>query len=242
MRIALLAVLATSTAYGEDTATAVSSEQDYAALRARLHENVPELRIDAIRATPIAHLFAVVSGDSSVLYVDESGQYVLNGHLFEAKDKFDLTDELLADIARIDPKQLPTADAFTEVRGNGRRQLYVFSDPDCPFCKKLESELPELHNVTIHVFLYPLTSLHPNARTNAIAVWCSADRSKAWQDKMLRDVLPSAQDCPNPVDRNVALGSKLGFAGTPTLIFPDGKVVSGVIPTASIERLLGPGS
>jgi thiol:disulfide interchange protein DsbC len=223
-------------------APSAGDSSDYPELRARLKENVPELQVDTILATPIPHVFAVLSGRSTVLYVDESGQYVLSGHLFKAKDKTDLTAATLAELSRIDPKLLPLADAFTEVHGSGKRQLYVFSDPDCPYCKELETRLPQLADVTIHVFLFPLTSLHPNARHNAISVWCSANRSEAWEAKMLHDVTPTAPECPNPVDRNVELGSRLGFAGTPTLIFADGRVVSGLIPVEGIERLLGPSS
>jgi thiol:disulfide interchange protein DsbC len=212
--------------------------QNFPELRARLAQTVPELRIDDIRATPIPHLYAVISRRATVLYVDETGQYVLNGHLFEAQSHDDLTAVLLADVSRIDPKILPLEDSFTEVRGNGTRQMYVFSDPDCPYCKKFEQELPEISDVTIHVFLYPIVSLHPNAHKNAEGVWCSVDRARAWQDKLLNDKAPAETNCPNPVDRNVALGEKLGITGTPTIILDNGTVIAGAVPAQKLQTLL----
>jgi len=114
----------------------------------------------------------------------------------------------------------------------------VFSDPDCPYCRRLETEFPKLNDVTIHVFLFPLVSIHPNAHTNAVAVWCSKDRVKAWEDRMRTNAVPNAPSCDNPVDRNVLLGERLGFNGTPTLIYADGRVVAGARPAEEIERNL----
>jgi thiol:disulfide interchange protein DsbC len=174
-----------------------------------------------------------------VIYVDQTGKYVINGHIFDAASKQDLTATMIADLNRVDIRTLPLADSFSEVRGNGKRQLYVFSDPDCPYCKDLEHQLPKLTDVTIHVFLFPLVSIHPNARTNALGVWCATDRAKAWQDKMMNDVLPASGSCDNPIDRNTELAAKLGIAGTPTLIFSDGKMLSGSMPADQINTLLG---
>jgi len=212
---------------------------EYAAVVAKLKEDAPDFEIDRIRPSPIPGVLEVISG-RRILYVDVGGNYVISGHIFDMKTKADLTATLLTELARVDPRQLPLEDSFTEVRGNGQRQMYVFSDPDCPFCKKLEKELPKLDNVTIHVFLYPLVSIHPNAYTNAVAVWCSSDRLKAWHDKMLRDIVPPARSCANPVDRNLALGEKLDITGTPTMIFQDGTVFAGAVSADRIEAMLRP--
>lgn len=235
--VASMALVSTGHAQAAAT-TEASVSNDFPELRAKLKLNVPDLRVDEIHATPIPGLFAVVSGRSTVLYVDAQGEYVLNGHLFESKSRTDLTNDLLGNLARIDPKALPLSDSFAEVRGNGKRQLYVFSDPDCPYCKKLEQELPAVTDVTIHVFLFPLVGLHPNARIDAESVWCSNDPPRAWSDKMLKDILPAPANCANPLVRNLALGDRLGINATPTLIFSDGTVIAGAIPAERIEQLL----
>lgn len=212
---------------------------EYAALVAKLKADAPDFKIDRIRQSPVAGILEVISG-RHMLYVDATGSYVLSGHIFDMKTKSDLTAARLTELARIDPKELPLDDSFAEVRGNGKRQIYVFSDPDCPFCKKLETELPGLENVTIHVFLYPLVSIHPHAYAHAVAVWCTSDRTQAWHNKMLKDIVPSPGSCANPVERNLALGEKLDITGTPTLIFQDGTVLAGVAPAKEIEAMLSP--
>lgn len=215
----------------------VAISPEYAALVAILKADAPDFKIDQIRPSPVAGILEVISG-RRILYVDATGHYVFSGHIFDLKTKADLTAAQLTELARIDPKELPLEDSFAEVRGNGKRQMYVFSDPDCPFCKKLETELPGLDNVTLHIFLYPLVSIHPHAYAHAVAVWCSSDRAQAWHDKMLKEIVPALGVCANPIDRNLALGEKLDITGTPTVIFQDGTVWAGLAPAKEMKAML----
>jgi thiol:disulfide interchange protein DsbC len=125
-----------------------------------------------------------------------------------------------------------------EVRGNGSRVLAIFSDPDCPYCQKLETDLRALTNVTIYTFLMPLVSLHPAAHSKAVSVWCAKDRTAAWHATMWRGESVPQADCPHPVDRNVALGERLGINGTPTLIAADGRMLPGAASKEQIEAWL----
>jgi hypothetical protein len=125
-----------------------------------------------------------------------------------------------------------------EVRGNGARVLAIFSDPDCPYCQKLETDLRALTNVTIYTFLMPLVSLHPAAHSKAVSVWCAKDRTAAWHATMWRGEAVPQADCPHPVDRNVALGERLGINGTPTLIASDGRMLPGAASKEQIEAWL----
>ncbi|WP_181146939.1 DsbC family protein [Burkholderia multivorans] len=129
--------------------------------------------------------------------------------------------------------------AIKTVRGNGKRVLYVFSDPDCSYCKKLEHTLRQVENVTIYTFLYPLEGLHPQATEHARGIWCSNDRSAAWQSWMLGNVQPAANDqCSAPIAQNRALGLALGLRGTPTLFNAGGRMAAGAVSAQSIEALL----
>jgi thiol:disulfide interchange protein DsbC len=133
---------------------------------------------------------------------------------------------------------LPLQNAIKVVRGDGKRRLAVFSDPDCPYCKKAEQEFTKLDNVTIYTFAYPL-AMHPDAARKSKLVWCSKDRSKAWLDLMLKGKVPEGKgDCENPVDENLALGNKLRIDGTPALIFPSGKRVPGYVDAGRLEGML----
>lgn len=175
---------------------------------------------------------------ANLAYVDASGQYFLFGHLYDMKAQRDLTAERKDTLARIDFSALPLADAIKDVRGRGSRALAIFSDPDCPHCRRLEAELKGLSDVTIHTFLMPIASLHPQARAKAIAVWCAKDRLGAWQALMTRDQVPPSADCAHPVDRNVALADRLGVTGTPTLVAADGRVLPGAASAEQINTWL----
>jgi thiol:disulfide interchange protein DsbC len=207
------------------------------AIAARLQSLYPATRFGAVDTTPWPGVFEVVMG-ANLAYVDATGEYFLFGHLFDMKSQRDLTAERKDALARIDFATLPLADALREVRGSGRRTLAVFSDPDCPYCRKLEAESESLSDVTLYTFLMPIASLHPEARGKAIAVWCAQDRIAAWHALMRREETLPPQDCPHPVDRNVALAERLGISGTPTLVAADGRMLAGAASKAQIEAWL----
>ena len=206
-------------------------------LSGRLQALYPSTRFGEIRPTPWPGVFEVPMG-ANLAYVDASGQYFLFGHLYDMKAQRDLTAERKDTLARIDFSALPLADAIKDVRGRGSRALAIFSDPDCPHCRRLEAELKGLSDVTIHTFLMPIASLHPQARAKAIAVWCAKDRLGAWQALMTRDQVPPSADCAHPVDRNVALAERLGVTGTPTLVAADGRVLPGAARAEQINAWL----
>lgn len=207
-------------------------------LAERLKTLYPATQFGAVTATPWPGVFEVAMGNN-LAYVDETGQFFLFGHLFDMTAQRDLTAERKDSITRIDFAALPLADAIREVRGTGARTFAIFSDPDCPYCRRLEAEMKSLSDVTIYTFLMPIESLHPDARGKAIAVWCSENRVSAWHALMWRDEAVSSPECIHPVDRNVALGERLGIAGTPTLIAEDGRVLPGAASSAQIEAWLG---
>ena len=205
----------------------------------RIKENYPASKITSVRESHVKGVYEVAMG-RNVAYTDVSGRYMIFGHLYDMKEQKDLTASVLEELNKIDVSGLPVADAIQIVRGNGKRKLYVFSDPDCPFCKKLESNLAQLDNVTIYTFLYPLESLHPDAKRKARAIWCAKDRSKAWDGFMANGKLPEKAACDDSaIDRNIRLGTSLGINGTPTIIFGNGRVVPGAIPAEQIEYGLG---
>jgi len=207
------------------------------ALAGLLQSLYPSTRFGAINATPWPGVFEVAMG-SNLAYVDQSGQYFLFGHLYDMKSQRDITAERKDLLTRIDFDTLPLLDAIREVRGDGSRVLAIFSDPDCPYCQKLESDLRSLTDVTIYTFLMPLVSLHPAAHSKAVSIWCAKERIAAWQATMWRgESIPQA-DCPHPVDRNVALGERLGINGTPTLISVDGRMLPGAASKDQIEAWL----
>lgn len=215
---------------------AVASEGD---LRQAFEARFPGSKVVSVSKTPLPGIYEVVADGNQLAYVDEKAEYLMMGEIIDLKARRNLTREKMDDLTRIRFDSLPLQNAIKFVKGAGKRQLAVFSDPDCPFCKKLEPELAKLDNVTIHVFPLPIASLHPEAGQRAKQVWCSKDRAQAWLDLMLKGKQPGkASDCKNPVSDNIALGQKLGISGTPTLVFANGKRVPGYIQADRIEALL----
>ncbi len=210
-----------------------------AAIRKNLGERLPQIgKIDEVSKTPMAGLFEVRVG-TDLYYTDADGSYLIHGQLIDLKAKRNLTEERTNKLTAIDFGQLPVKDAFTIVRGNGKRKLAVFEDPNCGYCKRFERELQKLENVTIHMFLYPI--LGADSVDKSRNIWCAKDRAKAWQDWMLREqaAAPAAAACDaTALDRNRELGRKHQITGTPTLVFADGTRVPGAINAAQVEKQL----
>jgi thiol:disulfide interchange protein DsbC len=217
---------------------ACTANADEAAIKKTLLEKFPGAAIASIAKTPYSGLYEVLI-DGQIVYVDENAKYLLVGSVVDLKTQQNLTNERLEKLNAVRFDSLPFADAIKTVKGNGKRKLAIFSDPDCPYCRKLEQELTKVNNVTIYTFLYPIVSLHPEANANAKAIWCAPDRNKAWDDAMLRGVMPKNNgSCKNPVESNIALGNKYRVSGTPTLIFENGVRVPGMVPADKLNELL----
>jgi thiol:disulfide interchange protein DsbC len=176
-----------------------------------------------------------------IIYTDEKLSFLIaEGRLVDPKTKKDITGERLEELTKIDFSALPLNQAIKVVKGNGSRKLVVFSDVDCPYCKRLErNELSNITDVTIYTFLYPIEQLHPDAANKSASIWCAKDRVKAWEDWILRDQLASsAGGCDVPLEKVGELARKIGVTSTPTLIFSDGKRMLGAQPYKEIERML----
>lgn len=203
----------------------------------------PSTNFTNVERAPIDGLYEITMG-KNIAYTDATGRYLLFGSVYDMQTRKDLTAPKRAAAEKIDVSKFPLADAFTRVKGNGSRKLYLFSDPDCPFCKTLESDvLAKIDNVTIYTFMYPLDSLHPQARAKAESVWClpEAGRAAAWE-ALAQGTQPPAKKCDNPIERNIALAESIGFQGTPAMVSEDGRKLPGLVPLARLESFLNGGS
>lgn len=172
-----------------------------------------------------------------LFYVDERARVIVVGSVIDGRTGVNLTEERLRKLNAIDWTSLPFADAVTTKRGSGRRKIAVFSDPNCPYCKRFEKDLAKLDDITIHIFLFPV--IRPESVSLTKAVWCSRDRAKAWNDLMLRDIAPTASpDCDTPVEKILVLGRELGANSTPTWFVETGERYTGAIPLQDTRRIL----
>ena len=228
---ALAALLALCTLF----AAGVPAQE--AAIRKNLPERLPQMgKIDEVTKTPMPGLYEVRVG-SDLYYTDAEGNFVIHGQLIDAKAARNLTEERQEKLMAIDFSALPVKDAFTIVRGNGKRKVAVFEDPNCGYCKRFERDLQKIDNVTVYMFLYPI--LGPDSAEKSRNLWCAKDKGRAWQDWMVRDQAPASATCDSAaIVRNVEFGRKHKIAGTPTMIFADGTRVPGAIGAPQMEKYL----
>ena len=209
-----------------------------AAIRKNLAERLPNLpRIDEVSKTPMPGLYEVRVNQSDLLYTDAEGNYLLQGELIDTRTRNNLTEERVNKLSAVDFKSLPLKDSFTIVRGNGKRRIAIFEDPNCGYCKRFEKDLAKIDNVTVHVFLYPV--LGPDSQAKSQAIWCAKDKAKAFEDWMLRNIAPTPASCDSSaIQRNLALGKQHRITGTPTSFLPDGTRLPGAVPLEKIEQAL----
>ncbi len=214
--------------------TAAAQEAD---IRKALGERIPQMdKIDEVRPTPMKGLYEVRIG-TDLFYTDAKGDYVIQGELIDTKVRRNLTEDRIQKLTAVAFSALPLKDAFTIVRGDGKRKVAVFEDPNCGYCKRFERDMQNVDNVTVHLFLYPILS--PDSAEKSRNIWCSKDKAAAWQDYMIKDKAPAAASCDtSAVQRNLALGKKYKITGTPTLIFANGTRVPGAIGAKDVEKYL----
>ena len=220
------------------TALTLGAWAQEATIRKNLAERLPNLpKIDEISKTPMPGLFEVRFNGTDLFYTDAQGNFLLQGSLIDTRSRVDLTEQRVNKLTAIAFDDLPIKDAFTLVRGNGKRKMAVFEDPNCGYCKRFERDLAKIDNVTVHLFLYPI--LGADSVEKSRNIWCAKDKGKAWVDWMVKDITPAAAECNTAaLERNVEFGRKARITGTPTIIFADGSRVPGAIPADRIEKFL----
>jgi thiol:disulfide interchange protein DsbC len=238
--LAILGLAACVAGAVAQSASGLSAAQE-AQMRKNLSERLPQMpKIDEISRSPMPGLYELRVG-TDLFYADAEGNFLIHGQLIDTKARRNVTEERLDKLMAIDFDQLPVKDAFTIVRGNGKRKLAVFEDPNCGYCKRFERDLQKVDNVTVYMFLYPI--LGPDSGEKSRDIWCAKDKGRAWMDWMVRDQRPEKAQCDTAaLQRNLEFGRKYKITGTPTLVFADGSRVPGAIPKEQIEKLLADAS
>ena len=194
----------------------------------------PNVKVKNVSVAPVPGLYEVLVGNE-FFYTDASAKYLIQGEIIELASGKNITEQRQADLNRIKWVDTNQANAIKTVRGNGRRQLAVFSDPNCGYCKRLEKSMQQLENVTIYTYLIPILSADSTQKSKQI--WCAADPYKAYVDWMINGISPNGKsDCNTPLDKNLAFATTYGITGTPTLFFTDGSRFPGAVQIADIEK------
>jgi thiol:disulfide interchange protein DsbC len=213
---------------------------DEASLRKSIVSAYPKVDVGKITKTPYGGLYEVLV-NGQIVYTDEKFSFlIVDGGLIDTKTKRDVTRERRDELSQIDFSRLPLEQAIKVVKGNGARKIAVFSDPDCPYCKRLEQqELAKINDVTIYTFLYPLEQLHPDATQKSKMILCAEDRAKAWQDWVMNSQLPKSNgQCVTPLQKVADLGRNLGVNSTPTIFLSNGRRIQGAYPAEELEKAM----
>ena len=200
-------------------------------IRARLEPKF-KTKFDEVHALPIGNLWEFVVG-THVFYTDANASFLLDGTLVDIEHDRNLTFDTTQRLLRVDLAQLPLDDAVKIVRGNGTRRAYVFEDPNCPHCRKLESALLQVDDMTVYAFELPI--LGPDSVAASRAIWCASDRAAARSAAYSGSAVAAVASCDAPVERNQTLARSLHVDVTPTIVFADGSRRTGELTREQLE-------
>jgi thiol:disulfide interchange protein DsbC len=227
-RLASIAALAAALA----APAALASE---ASVRQLFQSKLSEVTVESVSRSPMPGLFEVVA-NGHIFYTDEKVNFIIRGVLFDARTQT-MRNVTKARTAELTAQALSksTENAIKRVRGNGRRVIYTFEDPNCGYCRQQQKEFLKLNDVTIYTFLWPILS--PDSIEKSRAVWCARDRAKAWDDLMTRGIAPQGEaKCDAPLDKNMDLARRFGANGTPAIFLADGSMIGGYVSAEKIEE------
>ena len=204
------------------------------AVKKRFRDRFGNMPVTEVRHT-VFGLFEVQLG-SSLVYTDEPVSFVLDGHLIDASNRQDITEQRLEELAKVDFNALPFELSVKQVVGDGSRKMAIFEDPNCGFCKKLRRNMVGIDNLTVYTFLLPILS--EDSAEKVKNIWCATDQGQVLDAWMLGGKVPPKLSCDVPLDQFRQLGQQLAVQGTPAIFFADGSRVPGAISKEEIIKRL----
>jgi thiol:disulfide interchange protein DsbC len=218
------------------TASCVGAETPEQLIRKNIEPRLRDgMKIETIRLMPFG-LYEINAG-GDLIYTDKNGEYLFIGDVINNKTQRNVTKDRVEELSKIQFKDLPFDLALKTVKGDGKRQLALFEDPNCGYCKRFrQTVLKDVDNVTIYTFM--LDILSEDSIVKSRNIWCSPDRNKAWDDWMVNGKpAPAAPaECTStPHDKISALGRKLHISGTPAIYFADGSRIPGMVDLKTLE-------
>ena len=205
--------------------------------------------IDEINTTPSPDLYELivkVNGDKNMVYATKDGNYIVAGSLLSSKEDKNLSAERMMQIQSQEQgfDSLPLDVAIKKVYGKGTHKIVVFSDPDCPFCKKLEHDFAknaDKLDMTVYTLMLPIEELHPGALQHARQILCSEDPNKAWYDWILDNNQPNdkqetCEKANSILEKSGEAAMKFQVQGTPTIVFENGFSQAGAESVIQIQE------
>lgn len=208
----------------------------------KLRVVIPDAIITSVKEGPVPGLYEVMMG-ATVLYMTEDGRYAVRGDVFDLKSRKNLTEARRTE-ARISAlaKESGQAIEFAAADGKTAHTIYVFTDIDCGYCRKMHQEVAQLNaaGITVKYLAFPRSGLEGESYEKAVAVWCSADK-KAALTAAKQGQTPEKRACDNPVAAQYHLGEAVGVRGTPAVFLENGRELGGYVPAAELIRMFKSG-
>ncbi|HET7159636.1 MAG TPA: DsbC family protein [Burkholderiales bacterium] len=213
---------------------AYAAAADEAQVRQVFQSKFPKMTLESVTRSPFPNLYEVVL-DGRIFYTDEKASYVFSGNLLDIRgaQPRNLTEEANNKLAAAVLAK-SNEYAVKRVKGNGKRVIYTFEDPNCGYCKEQQKEFAKLNDITVYTFLWPILSQDSVEKSKAI--WCAKDRARAWEDTMLKGITPTGKrDCETPLEKNGQIAQRFGLRGTPAVYLANGSQIGGYVPADKIE-------
>jgi len=236
---ALLLTLTTALSIGAATTQAASSAKDIEKVRAELIKMIPPAAQSEIIETPAKNVYRM-EFEGNFAYVYVSGDHVLIGELMNTKDQVNLGDVAKSELISKVIDDVPTSKMIVFGPEDAKRHITVFTDIDCGYCRKLHNEVQDLTDAGVQVryLAFPRAGVGSDSHKKYVSVWCNGDQQTALTTAKSGGSVAAAT-CANPVTETYNLGQQVGVRGTPTIIFDDGTLTPGYLPSAELIRRLG---
>ncbi|MBZ2167292.1 thioredoxin fold domain-containing protein [Marinobacter sp. F4216] len=228
---------------GFGIASSVSAGEVEDAIAERLTSMVPGLKIESVEESEAKGLYTVETSSGDTIYSTADGKYLLNGDLLRLTEAgvANVTEEARANRRNELMASYGDGQAISfPADGEEKAVIDVFTDIDCPYCRKLHDEVPQLnaYGITVNYYGFPRSGPGTPSFDKYVSVWCSEDQQAAMDAaKGGRSVEPAK--CDNPVQEQFQLGGRVGVTGTPAIILEDGNIVRGYVPAANLAKGLG---
>lgn len=211
---------------------------DEAAVKKVIAEFMPGSAIDSIKPAEIKGLYEVVTG-GSIFYASEDGRYLLQGQMYDAVAKKNITENKLADVRKAALDKVGEKNMIIFKPENSKHSVSVFTDIDCGYCRKLHSEIDQYmaQGITVRYLFFPRAGKGSDSYAKAVSVWCADDRRKALTAAKKGESL-DPKTCENPIDQHMELGEAFGMTGTPMIVTEKGNVLPGYVPAAQLAKVL----
>ena len=200
--------------------------------REELAKKIPGgARAEELRATPIPGIWEFTR-DGDIAYVSADGRYAISGDLVELGSDTNLTEQHRRELRERELAAVPENDMLIFSPKDPKYTVSVFTDVDCPYCRKLHAQIGEYNRLGIRVryLLYPRNGPNTPSWTKAEQVWCSSNRNDSLTKAKLGQTLGNKACTDTPLARFWALGQKFNIQGTPAIVLADGEMLPGYLP------------